>query len=44
MIFVLNDWWVEDLSDLDIYFYGRVILVIKFRGVGEEMVVEFIRI
>lgn len=38
------DWWVEDLSDLDIDLYKRVILAIKSKGVAQELVAESIRI
>ncbi|KAK6143640.1 hypothetical protein DH2020_023988 [Rehmannia glutinosa] len=30
---VPNDWWVEDLSDLELDFYKRVIIAIKNKGI-----------
>lgn len=44
LVFVFKDWWLEDISDLDIDLYRRVIFVIKVKGVLLELVVQFIRV
>lgn len=39
-----KDWWVEDLIDLDIDLYSRVILAIKAKGGSPDVVAESIRV
>ena len=41
---VPKDWWVEDISDLDIELYRRVILAIKAKGAAQDVVAESIRV
>lgn len=39
-----KDWWLEDISDLDIDLYRRVILAIKAKGAPPELVAQSIRV
>ena len=43
MVLVPKDWWLEDISDLDIDLYKRVIQAIKGQGAPLELVAESIR-
>lgn len=44
MALVPKDWWLEDISELDIELYKRVIHAIKDRGAPQELVGESIRL
>lgn len=44
MSIVAKNWWVGDLSDLDIDLYRRVILAIKFKGAALDVVAESIKV
>jgi len=44
MLPVPKDWWVEDICDLDIDLYRRVILAIKAKGGSPDVVAESIRV
>jgi hypothetical protein len=44
MLLVPRDWWLEDISELDIDLYRRVIQAIKAKGAPQELVGESIRI
>lgn len=43
MLLVPKDWWLEDISELDIDFYKRVIQAIKAKGAPLELVAESVR-
>jgi hypothetical protein len=43
MLLVPKDWWTEDISELDIDLYKRVIQAIEAKGVPLELVAESIR-
>jgi hypothetical protein len=43
MVFVPKDWWLGDISDLDIDLYKRVIQAIAAKGAPLELVAESIR-
>lgn len=44
MLPVPKDWWLEDINDLDIDLYKRVILAIKAKGTSQDVVAESIRV
>lgn len=44
MLLVPRDWWLEDISELDIDLYRRVIQAIKAKGAPQELVGESIRL
>lgn len=41
---VPRDWWVEDICELDMDLYWRVMVAIKAKGAGHEVVGEAIRV
>lgn len=41
---VPKDWWVEDLCDLDIDVFCRVMVAVKAKGVARELVGEALRV
>lgn len=44
MLLVPRDWWLEDISDLDIDLYKRVIQAIKSKSAPPDLIAESIRI
>jgi len=41
---VPNDWWVQDLCDLDIDLFWRVMVAVKAKGVANDLVGETLRV
>lgn len=38
------DWWIQDLTDLDIDLFWRVMVAVKAKGVGHRLVGEALRV